>query len=97
MLNAHQRTKSKGQRGKMKYLRAFLLMADQLAELDSGCLPVSLDRHLVTTGILKHDQSQQPYIHLYRRYRQEWLSFVELARANGCKWSEMIDLPAKAA
>lgn len=97
LLDPKQRTKTKGHRRKMKYLRAFLLMADQLAELDSGCLPVSLERHLVTTGILEHDQPQQPYIHLYQRYRQEWLSFVELARANGCKWSEMIDLPARAA
>jgi hypothetical protein len=27
----------------------------------------------------------------------EWLAFLEQARSNGCRWSNLIDLPAKVA
>ena len=81
----------------MKYLKAFLLMVEQLSEVDEGRLPPLLSRHLADTKILANGQSERPYVELYGRYRQEWFSLLRQAKANGAKWVNLIDLPVEAA
>jgi len=82
---------------KLRYLKAFLLLVDQLGELDENRLPIVFDRHLRETGVLGSEISLASCLDLYRRYRKEWLAFLERARSNGCRWSNLIDLPGKAA
>ena len=84
-------------RKKLNYLKAFLLMVDQLSEVDYDRLPLPLTRHLMRTGVLEPGESQRHYVDLYRRYRQEWFSLLRKAKANGCKWVNLIDLPTKTA
>ena len=81
----------------VKYLYAFLLQVDVLADLDRGEIPNRLRRHLLQTGVVERGESLQPYVDLYRRYRQQWLGFVARARANGCCWAKLIGLPEAAA
>lgn len=82
---------------KQKYLRAFLLLVDHLAETNEGRLPIVIARHLQATEVLETGESEQPYVDLYRRYRAEWLGLLQEARASGCNWSGLIDLPGEAA
>lgn len=82
---------------KLKYLKAFLLLVDHLAELDENRPPIVLSRHLRETGVLDGNFALQTCLDLYRRHRSEWLGFLEKAKSNGCRWTNLIDLPAKAA
>ena len=82
---------------KLWYLKAFLLLVYQLEELEEDRMPIVLARHLRETGVLGSEMTLQSCLDLYGRYRREWLAFLELARSNGCRWSNLIDLPAKAA
>jgi 7-cyano-7-deazaguanine synthase in queuosine biosynthesis len=81
---------------KQRYLKAFLLLVDQLTDLEDG-LPIVLARHLRETDVLGSGMSLESCLSLYRRYRGEWLAFLERAKSNGCRWSNLIDLPVKAA
>ena len=82
---------------KLRYLKAFLLLVDQLDELEEDRMPIVLARHLRETDVLGSEMTLQSCLDLYSRYRREWLAFLERARSNGCRWSNLIDLPAKAA
>ena len=82
---------------KMSYLIAFLNQIDSLVETEHGRLPVAISKHLYQTELIKRGQPLDEYVDLYRRYRNEWIGFVTKAKSNGCKWTSLIDLPAKAA
>jgi len=82
---------------KLKYLKAFLLFVDHLADLNENRLPIVLVRHLRETDMLDSGVSVQSCIDLYQRYRTEWLGFLARAQSNGCQWANLIDLPARAA
>lgn len=82
---------------KLRYLMAYLLQVDSLAELDQNRLPLIIARHLQSTGVLVPGDSQQPYVDLFRRYRTEWYGLLGAARSNGCDWARRIDLSGQAA
>ncbi len=73
----------------------FLLQVDSLSDLD--CDTHRLRRHLLQTGVISRSDSLQPYLDLYGRYRREWLDLLAQAKADGCTWANLIDLPADAA
>jgi len=82
---------------KQRYLKAFLLLVDHLTETSEGRLPIVIARHLRATEVIKNGESEQPYVDLYRRYTTEWVGLLRKARAAGCNWSQLIDLPGEAA
>jgi hypothetical protein len=81
----------------MNYLLAFLNQIDSLSSAAGQCLPISVAKHLSRTELIRVGESQQPFIDLYAKYYRGWLSFIRTAKAKGCQWCDLIDLPAKAA
>lgn len=64
-------------RQKLRPLRSFLLQAERLSELDDpGGLPGFFRRHLEGTKVVRQGESLDPFICLYRQYRDEWLQLA---------------------
>ncbi len=84
-------------RRKMNYLLAFLNQIDGLSSTTGRCLPLSVSKHLSRTELIRAGEPQQPFIDLYAKYHREWMSFIRTAKAKGCQWCDLIELPTKAA
>ena len=84
-------------RRKMNYLLAFLNQIDSLSNTTGRCLPLSVSKHLSRTQLIRAGEPQQPFIDLYAKYHREWMSFIRTAKAKGCQWCDLIEVPTKAA
>ena len=72
-------------------LKAVLLRVDELSRLEHGHeLPGFFVRHLRGTGIVSNGESLEPFVELFRRYRQEWLGVVELGQRAGWPWAKWL-------
>jgi 7-cyano-7-deazaguanine synthase in queuosine biosynthesis len=76
---------------KLDDLRAFLLQVDKLSSLDySDQLPPCAMRHLRSTEVITDNRIPAELVSLYRRYRQEWLAFIECGCKKGWEWTGMM-------
>jgi Queuosine biosynthesis protein QueC len=76
---------------RLKYLKAFLMQVEQLSDIEiTGRLPRVFERHVLSTGILRRDQSQKEIIDLLVRYRNEWRGIATSARRMGHRWASWI-------
>ena len=84
-------------RKKTRCLAAFLNQVDCLHETEHGRLPLCIEKHLHQTHVFDHGHLAANIVDLYRRYRMEWIGLIRHAQNSGCKWTELFDLPSKAA
>ncbi len=76
---------------KLDNLLAFLMQIDKLSQLDnSDQLPAFVIRHLRATGVIRSDSVPMELVDLYKRYRREWLSLIEIGQQKGWKWTQMM-------
>jgi 7-cyano-7-deazaguanine synthase in queuosine biosynthesis len=74
----------------LDYLKAILLQASYLAELEGGRLPSRLCDHLFGTGVIRAEEEAEGWRSLLLRYRQEWLELIQTARESGLGWTEWV-------
>jgi len=76
---------------RLDYLKAFLMQVAQLNNLDfGGRLPQAFERHVFSTRVLQHGESQKGLINLLARYRDEWMALAAYARRYGHGWARWI-------
>jgi 7-cyano-7-deazaguanine synthase in queuosine biosynthesis len=80
----------------LESLRAALFQVARLAELLSPELPAWFSRHLYGSHIAQIDDSPEPWCELMRRYRAEWLPWIEHGRRQHLKWAELVSTPKAA-
>lgn len=68
----------------------------RLADLSSPALPAWFSRHLYGSHIAQSDDSPEPWCELMRRYRAEWLPWIEHGRRQHLKWAELVSTPKAA-
>lgn len=76
---------------RLKYLKAFLMQVEQLADLEiEGRIPRALEGYVLSTGILRKGESQNDIVDLLVRYRNEWMRIATLARQEGHHWANWL-------
>jgi 7-cyano-7-deazaguanine synthase in queuosine biosynthesis len=76
---------------RLRYLKSFLMQVAQLKNVsERDRLPSAFERHVVSTGIVKHGESQKGVIALMARYADEWLAIAAKARRNGHEWAKLL-------
>jgi hypothetical protein len=79
------------QEDRLEYLRAFLLQVANLGPLQSGGpVPHRIRRHLFATNVVSTEESMVPYLHLFSRYRHEWLSIAAEGMERGWTWTDLL-------
>jgi hypothetical protein len=76
---------------RLEYLKAALMQVVQLGSLEPGsAVPSRIRRHLIGTGIVRHDQPLEPLIHVLREYRHEWLQLAAFGETQGWSWTKLL-------
>ena len=73
------------------YLKAILGQVVRLSELD-GCdaIPRQFRRHLIGSGVIGDDVSEEVVISVLRRYRREWMELANQGLNAGQQWSKLL-------
>jgi hypothetical protein len=75
----------------LEYLKAFLLQVVNLGPLQvGGFVPQPVRRHLFATNVVSTEESMVPFLHLFSRYRDEWLSIAAEGKYCGWAWANLL-------
>ncbi len=76
---------------RLDYLKAFLLQVANLGPLEPGDpVPERIRRHLLGTNVVSPGECLDPFLHLFARYRHEWLSIAAKGMERGWTWANLM-------
>ena len=76
---------------RLQFLKAFLMQVAWLKDVDARMrLPPAFARHLISTEVLRREESQDNVIELLARYRNEWMTIASDKQKNGYNWARLL-------
>ena len=76
---------------RLEYLKAILVQVANLGPLGSGDrVPERVRRHLLGTNVISPGECLDPFIHLFSRYRHEWLRIAAKGMERGWTWANLL-------